>query len=127
MSGRLIRAPRLFVSLGLLLAVLIGAGRFAPPARAESIRAQQWYLDTWKIEEVWKTTRGAGITVAVIDSGVDATHPDLVGQTLPSLNASGDEDGHGTGMASLIAGQGRPPAARVSTVWPLPRKCSRSA
>ncbi|MYS87173.1 S8 family serine peptidase [Embleya scabrispora] len=71
------------------------------------MRAQQWYLDVWKIDEVWKLARGAGVTVAVIDGGVDATHPDLVGQVQSSLNSPGDSDGHGTGMASLIAGQGQ--------------------
>ncbi|MFI1579477.1 type VII secretion-associated serine protease mycosin [Embleya sp. NPDC020630] len=93
--------------LSTLFVILIGSGTFAPPARADSLRAQQWYLDTWKIDEAWKISRGNGITVAVIDSGVDATHPDLVGQVLPSLSTAGDANGHGTGMASLIAGHGR--------------------
>ncbi|WP_424636391.1 S8 family serine peptidase [Embleya sp. AB8] len=93
--------------LGMLLVLLIGSGSLAAPARADSLRAKQWYLDAWKIDDVWKTTRGNGITVAVIDSGVDATHPDLVGQVLPSLSTPGDDKGHGTGMASLIAGHGK--------------------
>ncbi|MFE5328431.1 S8 family serine peptidase [Embleya sp. NPDC056575] len=93
--------------LGALLIPLALVVGLAPPAQADSIRAQQWYLDGWKIDDVWKTTRGAGVTVAVVDTGVDATHPDLVGQIQPSLNTPGDLDGHGTGMASLIAGQGK--------------------
>ncbi|MET8436345.1 type VII secretion-associated serine protease mycosin [Streptomyces sp900116325] len=68
-----------------------------------------------KAEEMWKTSTGQGITVAVIDTGVDATNPDLVGQVLKGLNLEhtlpGDElddyKGHGTGMAGLIAGTGR--------------------
>ncbi|MYW00200.1 S8 family serine peptidase [Streptomyces sp. SID3343] len=107
MSGRLIHAQRAPLLLALLMVVLLGAVWTAPPARADSVRAAQWYLDSWKIEEAWKVSTGKGITVAVVDSGVDASHPDLVGQVLPGLNASDDKEGHGTGMASLIAGQGR--------------------
>ncbi|WP_369172729.1 type VII secretion-associated serine protease mycosin [Streptomyces sp. R28] len=63
-------------------------------------------------ENVWETSQGAGVTVAVIDSGVDASQPDLTGQVLPGKDFTGqgnphqDENGHGTGMASLIAGHG---------------------
>ncbi|GCD96367.1 S8 family serine peptidase [Embleya hyalina] len=106
MSGRPYRAQRLFVLLGTLLVLLVGPG-FLASAHATSVRSQQWYLDSWKIDEVWNTTRGAGSIVAVVDSGVDTTHPDLTGQVLPSLSTPGDREGHGTGMASLIAGSGR--------------------
>ncbi|WP_198045550.1 S8 family serine peptidase [Kitasatospora mediocidica] len=64
--------------------------------------------------EVWQTSTGKGITVAVIDSGVRADLPDLVGQVLPGKDFSGlpggpttDTDGHGTAMASMIAGSGK--------------------
>ncbi|MFJ2020465.1 type VII secretion-associated serine protease mycosin [Streptomyces nodosus] len=66
-------------------------------------------------EDMWRTSTGEGITVAVIDTGVDASNPDLKGQVLDGLDLapssrSGDEhtdyDGHGTGMAGLIAGTG---------------------
>ncbi|MEU1487668.1 type VII secretion-associated serine protease mycosin [Streptomyces sp. NPDC005752] len=67
-----------------------------------------------KAEEMWRSSTGAGVTVAVIDSGVDASNPDLQGQVLKGRDfasgESGDErsdyDGHGTGMAALIAGTG---------------------
>ncbi|WP_439674863.1 S8 family serine peptidase [Embleya sp. MST-111070] len=106
MSGRLDRAQRVFVLLTALLVLLVGSDCWTS-AHAASIRSQQWYLDGWKIDEVWNITRGAGSIVAVVDSGVDTTHPDLAGQVLPSLNTPGDREGHGTGMASLIAGSGR--------------------
>ncbi|MEU5049841.1 type VII secretion-associated serine protease mycosin [Streptomyces sp. NPDC021096] len=67
-----------------------------------------------RAEEMWQTSTGAGVTVAVIDSGVDAELPDLRGQVLPGKDFSGvegdehsDYDGHGTGMAVLIAGTGK--------------------
>ncbi|MET7355938.1 type VII secretion-associated serine protease mycosin [Streptomyces mirabilis] len=90
-------------------------GGTATQAHADSTRSQQWYLDAMHADEMWRTSTGKGITVAVIDTGVDADNPDLKGRVLdgkdfaPSSRA-GDEhtdyDGHGTGMAGLIAGTG---------------------
>ncbi|MFF3457903.1 type VII secretion-associated serine protease mycosin [Streptomyces sp. NPDC002730] len=97
-------------SLGLLL-----VGSAATPALAESVRSTQWHLDAMHAEEMWKVSTGKGVTVAVIDSGVDPTHPDLQGQVLPGKDMvagkRGDEhtdlEGHGTSMAGIIAGTGK--------------------
>ncbi|WP_308295511.1 type VII secretion-associated serine protease mycosin [Streptomyces sp. MUM 178J] len=91
------------------------AGVAATPAHAESIRSQQWHLDAMGAEDIWKISTGKGVTVAVIDSGVDADNGDLRGQVLEGLDlapkSDGDErtdyDGHGTAMAGLIAGTGK--------------------
>jgi type VII secretion-associated serine protease mycosin len=107
-NGRL--GSAVSAAVGLLL-----VGMTATPAHAESIREQQWYLTAMKAEQMWQTGTGKGITVAVIDSGVDDDLPDLNGQVLPGLDqapeSSGDEhtsyDGHGTTMALLIAGTGK--------------------
>lgn len=84
------------------------------PAGAESVPDGQWYLKSMKAESMWEKSTGEGITVAVIDSGVDASHPDLRGQVLPGrhfaphpVSATRDTDGHGTAMAALVAGTGR--------------------
>ncbi|MFC5888674.1 type VII secretion-associated serine protease mycosin [Kitasatospora sp. CM 4170] len=86
----------------------------APAAAADSIRAQQWHLDAMHAPEMWKTTKGQGVTVAVVDGGFQLDHPDLVGQFLPGKDFSGLPGGvgepvneHGTAMASLIAGSGK--------------------
>lgn len=76
------------------------------PAFADSARAKEWYLDAWKIDEAWQISRGDGVTVAVVDTGVDATHPDLVGQIVGAPLGDGDINGHGTAIASMIAGSG---------------------
>ncbi|MFF7729581.1 type VII secretion-associated serine protease mycosin [Streptomyces sp. NPDC008001] len=83
-------------------------------AHADTIRSRQWHLDAMHAEEMWETSTGAGVTVAVIDTGVDARLPDLRGQVLEGKNFSGqpgdarrDNDGHGSSMAGLIAGTGK--------------------
>jgi type VII secretion-associated serine protease mycosin len=90
-------------------------GIAATPAHAESVRSQQWHLDAMGAEEIWKISTGSGVKVAVLDSGVDATNGDLSGQVLAGKDLAPEEegdahtdyDGHGTGMAGIIAGTGR--------------------
>ncbi|MFJ5121426.1 type VII secretion-associated serine protease mycosin [Kitasatospora sp. NPDC088548] len=86
----------------------------SPALAADSVREQQWHLDVMKAPDMWKTSKGQGVTVAVIDSGFKLDHPDLAGQFLPGKDFSGlpggigdDKTGHGTQMASIIAGTGR--------------------
>ncbi|MFE5818523.1 type VII secretion-associated serine protease mycosin [Streptomyces sp. NPDC056479] len=99
------------------LAVLLGAGlALLPPtaAHADSIRAQQWALEAMHTQEAWQTTKGEDVTVAVLDTGVAADHPDLVGNVLQGKDmvGFGADRGdrawarHGTAMAGIIAGHG---------------------
>lgn len=97
-------------AVGLLL-----IGVAAAPAHAESIREKQWHLNAMKAEQMWQSSTGKGITIAVIDTGVDDSLPDLRGRVLPGKDLApkspGDEhtdyNGHGTTMALLMAGTGQ--------------------
>ncbi|MFD9130001.1 type VII secretion-associated serine protease mycosin [Kitasatospora sp. NPDC059571] len=80
----------------------------------DSIREQQWHLDAMHAPDIWKSTTGTGVTVAVVDTGFKADAPDLEGQLLPGTDLSGlpggvfvDPIGHGTSMATDIAGTGK--------------------
>lgn len=91
----------------------VGTAGSATTLRADPIREGQWYLDYFNVPAAWRLSTGAGVTVAVIDSGVDASHPDLDGQVLPGTdlvdaggNGHSDPVGHGTAVAALIAGRG---------------------
>lgn len=87
------------------------AARMAP---ADLYRGQQWTLDALHITRAWKYSRGTGVTVAVLDTGVDGHQADLSGQVIdgPDFTGQARTPGgrywgrHGTEMASLIAGHG---------------------
>ncbi len=85
----------------------------AAPDNSDRIRTDQWHLDFLDTEEAHRISRGAGIVVAVPDTGV-YPHPDLKENLLNGFDLlaggeSGHQDitGHGTGMAGLIAAHGR--------------------
>jgi len=72
--------------------------------------SSQWWLPTVGDREIWALGRGAGVVVAVIDTGVDLNHPDLVSNLLPNGYNFGDGNaipldiaGHGTRIAGIIA------------------------
>ncbi|RXS85362.1 serine protease [Streptomyces sp. TM32] len=87
-------------------------GLLAPTAAAADMRSRQWHLDAMKAERMWQVSTGEGVTVAVIDSGVDSSVPEMRGQLLSGKDFSGkgqgvnhDNEGHGTSMAMIIAGR----------------------
>jgi type VII secretion-associated serine protease mycosin len=95
------------------------------PAYADQYRNAQWYLKALRVEDAQRLTEGAGVTVAVIDTGVMASHPDLKGAVLPGSNVLGDggdgrmdPSGHGTQMAGIIAARGRSGSRGVLGIAP---------
>ncbi|MFI7597470.1 type VII secretion-associated serine protease mycosin [Actinoplanes sp. NPDC049681] len=111
---------------GFLLAAAGLVGSTATPAAADSIRDRQWYLKALEVSRAHGLSEGRGVTVAVIDTGVDVRHRDLAGAVLPGLdvypNAKGDgrEDlaGHGTEMAGIIAARGHSTSDGVLGIAP---------
>ncbi|GAA0377598.1 hypothetical protein GCM10009530_30220 [Microbispora corallina] len=99
------------------LAALLAAGTLLAPgtSRADDVRlSQRDVLRTLDVDDAWKLTQGRGVTVAVLDSGVDPDHRDLAGSVVTGkdFTAGANPGGvepvrlHGTYMASLIAGHG---------------------
>ena len=86
--------------------------------------SSQWWLAEYGFVEAWNVSRGSGVMVAVIDTGIDGSHPDLAARVTAGTDFSGigTPDGltpvgtaahHGTMVASLIAGQGQ----QTGGVW----------
>jgi subtilisin family serine protease len=113
----------------------------ASAAPADQVRdSQQWVLNMLNVPAAWVNASGEGVTVAVIDSGVDPNVSDLTGsvipgpdltmQSTPSSNPHWGE--HGTWMASIIAGHGHDgggsgiegvaPAAKILSIRVIPDK-----
>ena len=100
---------RSLLASALVVGLLGGA---SAASTTDTFRAKQWGLDKISAEEAWATTRGIGVLVAVIDTGVDLTHPDLsaniVGPGADLVDPAGadgaqDQNGHGTHVAGIIA------------------------
>jgi subtilisin family serine protease len=123
----------LLAAAGLL--ALAGLALAAPAGTMISARTQpvpnpgEWWFARWQVRQrIWPLTEGGGVTVAVLDTGVQASLPDLRGAVLSGGDMTGaggrgdtdgnaGQDGHGTAVAALIAGQG----AGVGIVGIAPR------
>jgi filamentous hemagglutinin family protein len=95
----------------------------APASHDPSGDPAQYILEKLKISDVHRIVRGNNVPIAVIDSEVDATHPDLEGVVAQHYDAAGEPEkphSHGTGMAGAIASHqrllGMAPGARLLAV-----------
>ncbi len=122
--------------------------QFAPsslPAPTDSFFRRQWALRDARVPKAWRTSVGGAVTVAVLDTGIDATHPDLAANlwTNPGevagngvdddgngfvddvhgadmVNGDGDPTdgvGHGTAVAGVIGGCGNNGAGVSGVAW----------
>ncbi|MEW2358424.1 S8 family serine peptidase [Spirillospora sp. NPDC029432] len=99
-----------------MTALLLSYG--SPVSAAPSPRPDQWWFPAWEIEDkIWPLTKGRGVTVGLLDSGVEARLPELRGVVLKGKQLVGgkgdgrkdtdtENGGHGTSLAVAIAGQG---------------------
>ena len=115
--------------------------RVSIDAYNDTYRSQQWALTAFKAETVHQSTRGSGVTVAVIDTGVKSSHSDLSGNVLSGTDyvspgtSANDENGHGTHVAGIIAAKynnsrgiaGFAPSAKILPVRVLDRNGSGTA
>ena len=89
----------------------------ATPAHADTVRDLEYWLNDYGFTTAWNTSRGEGVTVAVIDTGVNGEVAELKGAVTGGTDVSGlgspdgqtpvgEDPNHGTMVASLLAGRG---------------------
>jgi len=99
---------------------------------ADPVRDRQYWLSDYGFTKAWALSQGQGIKVAVIDTGIDASHPALAGAIVGGTDVSGlgSADGltpvgqnsyHGTMVASLIAGRGNPEDEAAGVLGTAPK------
>jgi subtilisin family serine protease len=84
---------------------------FRSTGGAKTSRPPNWNERFLRVFSEWRETRGEGIRIAILDTGIDPEHPSLKDNVKASRNFTGsiskiDEEGHGTMVAGIIAASG---------------------
>ena len=114
------RAAAAFAMLAVVAVVAVVAGSAGlAGASNDAYFDRQWALAQIRAPEAWARSTGSGITIGIVDTGVDAGHPDLAGKILATADCVGrpcasgaaqDAHGHGTivsGIAAATTNNGR--------------------
>src|SRR4051812_34713712 len=105
------RVTRARFGASLALSLICLSAALAAPAAAVDAPNDPYFDDQWGLQDInapaaWDLSTGAGVKVAVVDTGVRATQPDLVGHVLPGWGFDGttdDSNDHGTRVSGVIA------------------------
>lgn len=85
--------------------------------------ASAWHLSKMQTPTAWDYAKGQGVTIAILDTGVDSSHPDLAPQLVAGINAvdgstaTNDIFGHGTEVAGTAAAVSNNATGVASVAW----------
>src|SRR5690606_16480231 len=105
------------VAVALALLLTPAAAVALPAAPSDQVRSLEYWIDEYGIRDAWATTQGEGVTIAIIDTGIDSGVRELSGAVTGGADFSGvgfdngqkpvgSGSEHGTMVASLAAGRG---------------------
>ena len=122
-------AAACILTAGLPALGVLGSPAASAQGIGQQVRADEMpELQKIDVPAAWRVTKGAGVTVAVLDTGVDPAIPDLTGSVItgPDYTLGADPPGyqpphlHGTYIASLIAGHGSGPGRASGVIGVAP-------
>ncbi|MDZ4655649.1 MAG: S8 family peptidase [Coriobacteriia bacterium] len=79
------------------------------PPKISPTQSLPWGIDRINADEAWAITTGDPVKVAIVDTGIDTTHPDLAANVMGGMSAVNytrkytDDNGHGTHVAGIVA------------------------
>ncbi|HEX5166988.1 MAG TPA: S8 family serine peptidase [Thermomicrobiales bacterium] len=101
-----LRYGAVLVAIGVVASLLTSS---TGAQSGDPLRPQQWGHVQLHLDEAYDTSTGDGVVIAILDSGVDLDHPDLVDKLVPGWDfienddQPQDENGHGTHVAGIAA------------------------
>lgn len=113
-------AAALLAAMSVLVLVSMSSGATATPAPPPELQSGQWALRMLDRQALWAVARGEGVSVAVVDSGVDASHPDLAGRVAVGADLGDGSSGDGMHDPALMATAS--PASHRTRWWSPTRR-----
>ena len=90
---------------------------------ADPYLGNEWHMSTIQAPSAWDIATGSGITIAILDGGVESSHPDLAAHIVPGWNFydnnsnTADVNGHGTKVAGVAGAIGNNSAGVTGAAW----------
>ncbi|MFC7647143.1 S8 family serine peptidase [Streptosporangium lutulentum] len=117
-ASRTVRTVLAVQALVAPLAIMVVAAPVQADDIGATVRSKQWPLVPLGVAEAWQRTRGENVVVAVLDTGVDASHPDLAGAVTGGTDLTGTRGRRPGGDATARPWRASSPGADTARTTP---------